>query len=81
MLDTICDTFRDEYAGFPVYGITKNIHTNNLLKITFHEVAAIWQDVKRAPDLKSKFNYIFNSPGWSHDGEDQRAKTLQKDLK
>jgi sterol desaturase/sphingolipid hydroxylase (fatty acid hydroxylase superfamily) len=79
--DRIFGTFRDEDAGFPVYGITKNIHTNNLLKITFHEVAAIWQDVKRAPDLKSKFNYIFNSPGWSHDGEDQRAKTLQKDLK
>jgi hypothetical protein len=36
--------------------------------------------VKRAPDLKSKLNYIFQSPGWSHDGEDQRAKTLQKDL-
>lgn len=80
--DRIFGTFIDEdEKAFPVYGITKNIHTNNLLKITFHEVAAIWQDVKRAPDLKSKLNYIFQSPGWSHDGEDQRAKTLQKNLK
>ncbi len=80
--DRIFGTFFDEdEKAFPVYGITKNIHTNNLLKITFHEVAAIWQDVKRAPDITSKLNYIFQSPGWSHDGEDQRAKTLQKNLK
>lgn len=79
--DRLFGTFRDEDEGFPVYGITKNIHTYNLLKITFHEVQAIIQDVKRAPTLKAKLNYIFNAPGWSHDGEDQRAKTLQKRLK
>lgn len=80
--DRIFGTFKDEDdTAFPVYGITKNIHTNNLLKITFHEVLNIWQDVKRAPRWKDKLNYIFQSPGWSHDGEDQRAKTLQKNLK
>jgi sterol desaturase/sphingolipid hydroxylase (fatty acid hydroxylase superfamily) len=79
--DRIFGTFKEEDSStFPVYGITTNIHTNNLLKITFHEVVNVLNDVKRAPDLKSKLNYIFQSPGWSHDGEDQRAKTLQKDL-
>jgi sterol desaturase/sphingolipid hydroxylase (fatty acid hydroxylase superfamily) len=79
--DRIFGTFKEEdSSAFPVYGITTNIHTNNLLKITFHEVVNVLNDVKRAPNLKSKLNYIFQSPGWSHDGEDQRAKTLQKDL-
>lgn len=79
--DRIFGTFKDEDdKSFPVYGITKNIHTNNLLKITFHEVMSLWKDIKCAPNLKSKLNYIFQSPGWSHDGEDNRAKTLQKNL-
>lgn len=79
--DRIFGTFRDEDEGFPIYGITTNIKTNNLLKITFHEVGSIIQDVKKAPTFKDKLNYLFQSPGWSHDGEDQRAKTLQKNLK
>ena len=64
-----------------VYGITTNIETNNLFKIAFHELANIINDVKNAPNWKAKLNYIFNSPGWSHTGKDQRAKTLQKELK
>lgn len=80
--DRLFGTFTDEdNSAFPVYGITKNINTNNLLKITFHEVQNIIDDIKRASSLKDKINYVFQSPGWSHDGEDQRAKTLQKKLK
>ncbi len=78
--DRIFGTFRNEDEGFPIYGITTNIKTNNVLKITFHEVIDLAKDVKRAPKFSDKLNYIFQSPGWSHDGIDQRAKTLQKDL-
>jgi sterol desaturase/sphingolipid hydroxylase (fatty acid hydroxylase superfamily) len=79
--DRLFGTFKEEDDNaFPVYGITTNIHTYNLLKITFHEVQNIWRDVRRAPTLSAKLNYIFNSPGWSHDGKDQRAKTLQREL-
>ncbi len=63
-----------------VYGITTNIETYNLITIAFHELGNIIKDVKNAPNLKAKLNYIFNSPGWSHNGKDQRAKTLQKEL-
>ncbi|HMX59088.1 MAG TPA: sterol desaturase family protein [Chitinophagales bacterium] len=80
--DRIFGTFKEEdKTAFPVYGITTNIHTFNLLKITFHEVQNIWKDVQQAPTIKDKLNYIFQSPGWSHNGKDQRAKTLQKNLK
>ena len=65
----------------PNFGITKNIDTYNPFKITAHEWKNIWFDVKRAETFKDKFYYIFNAPGWSHDGEDHRAKTLQKNLK
>ena len=80
--DRMFGTFMEEDKNaLPVYGITTNINTNNLLKITFHEVINIVKDVKNAPTIKDKLNYIFQSPGWSHNGEDQRAKTLQKNLK
>lgn len=64
----------------PVYGITKNIHTYNLFKIASHEYIDIWRDVQRAPGLMNKLKYIFMPPGWSHDGPDQRAKTLRQQL-
>ncbi len=80
--DRLFGTFKSEDDKIPcVYGITKNIHTYNLFKIAFHELGSIIKDVQQAPDLKSKLNYIFNAPGWSHNGEDQRARTLQKHLK
>jgi sterol desaturase/sphingolipid hydroxylase (fatty acid hydroxylase superfamily) len=79
--DRLLGTFTQEEEQEPcVYGITKNIHTYNLFKITFHELQAIIKDVQNAPNLKSKIQYIFNAPGWSHTGDDQRAKTLQKKL-
>ncbi len=80
--DRLFGTFKKEEDKNPcIYGITKNIETFNLYKIAFHELIAIIKDVKKAPDLKSKFHYIFNAPGWSHTGIDLRTKTLRKNLK
>ncbi len=78
--DKLLGTFKAEDAEQPVYGITKNIDSYNLFYIAFHEWKNMWSDVRKAPTLKDKWNYIFKSPGWSHNGEDQRAKTLQKNL-
>jgi sterol desaturase/sphingolipid hydroxylase (fatty acid hydroxylase superfamily) len=79
--DKLFGTFREEDEEKPVYGITKNIQSYNLFEIAFHEWRNMMRDVRQAPNFKSKLHYLFSSPGWSHDGEDQRAKTLQKNLK
>jgi len=60
-----------------VYGLTKDIHTFNLVKIGFHELVAIARDVRRAPTLRAKLGYIFAPPGWSHDGSTQTAGELR----
>ncbi len=60
------------------YGLTHNIHTRNLFKIASHELIAILKDVIKAPGLGNKLSYIFRSPGWKHDGPDERAKVLKK---
>lgn len=80
--DRIFGTFSEELKDVehPVYGLTVNIATYNPIKVVTHEYAAILKDVKRAKKISDKLNYIFNSPGWSHDGEDNRAKTLRKKM-
>ncbi|WP_255554365.1 MULTISPECIES: sterol desaturase family protein [unclassified Tenacibaculum] len=80
--DRIFGTFSEELKDIehPVYGLTVNIETYNPIKVATHEYSAILKDIKRARKFSDKLNYIFNSPGWTHDGEDKRAKTLRKKM-
>lgn len=79
--DRLFGTFQEELdEDKPKYGITTNINTYNLFKIASHEFIAVWHDVKRAPKFSDKLKYMFMPPGWSHDGPDQRARTLRKQL-
>lgn len=59
------------------YGLTQNITSLNPVYVATHEYAAIMRDVARAGNLKDKLGYLFLAPGWSHDGEDKRSKTLR----
>jgi sterol desaturase/sphingolipid hydroxylase (fatty acid hydroxylase superfamily) len=76
--DRLFGTFSPEtLSDPPVYGLTKNIHTFNPLKVLFHEYAALWRDVNRASGWRDRMRYLLLAPGWSHDGEDRRARTLR----
>jgi sterol desaturase/sphingolipid hydroxylase (fatty acid hydroxylase superfamily) len=80
--DRLFGTFSEEKDdNKPVYGLTTNINTFNIGTVATHEYQAIWQDVKRAKKWSDKLKYIFYAPGWSHDGEDRRAKTLRQQAK
>ena len=79
--DRIFGTFSEELdSEKPIYGLTNNIETYRFPEVIIHEYAAIWRDVKRAKRFSDKLKYIFYPPGWSHDGEDLRAKTLRNRL-
>ncbi|MFT5889915.1 MAG: sterol desaturase/sphingolipid hydroxylase (fatty acid hydroxylase superfamily) [Dokdonia sp.] len=47
-----------------IYGLTKNIQTNNPLKINFVEYKNIWADVKKCRSLKDKLRIIFGNLMW-----------------
>jgi sterol desaturase/sphingolipid hydroxylase (fatty acid hydroxylase superfamily) len=80
--DRLFGTFEPEDKNLkPVYGITVNIESHSPLVIATHEYKAIWKDVKRADKWSDKMKYIFNPPGWSHDGPNQTSKHLQNQLK
>ncbi|MCH2023435.1 MAG: sterol desaturase family protein [Saprospiraceae bacterium] len=77
--DRIFGTFKAEDPNEPViYGITKNIETYNPLIIATHEFANIAKDLKKAPSFVDKLKYLFNPPGWSHDGSSLTAEQMRK---
>jgi sterol desaturase/sphingolipid hydroxylase (fatty acid hydroxylase superfamily) len=79
--DRMFGTFAEEdLKEKPIYGITTNITSLNPLVIVSHEYKNIWIDFKRARTFGDKIRYLFLPPGWSHDGTDQRAKTLRNNL-
>ncbi len=79
--DRLFGTFSEELdKEKPVYGLTENINTNNPAIVATHEYASLVKDVWNAPGVLNKLKYIFYAPGWSHDKEDKRAKTLRKKL-
>ncbi|REG23340.1 sterol desaturase/sphingolipid hydroxylase (fatty acid hydroxylase superfamily) [Archangium gephyra] len=61
--DRLFGTFQAEDER-PIYGLTKNIHTYNPLRIAFHEYAAILRDVLRPNPLRVRLGLVFRGPGW-----------------
>lgn len=77
--DRLFGTFHAEDLPEPVkYGLTKQPEKTDTVNIIFHEWQALIADVKKAPGFNNKLKYLFNPPGWSHDGSTQTARVLQK---
>lgn len=80
--DRMFGTFQQELPEDEVvYGLTHQPEDMGPVNIVFHEFKAMTADVKRAPGFKNKLGYLFNPPGWSHDGSTQVAKVMQQELK
>jgi sterol desaturase/sphingolipid hydroxylase (fatty acid hydroxylase superfamily) len=79
--DRLFGTFSAETSEQPpIYGLTTNIETFNVVSVAFHEYAALWRDVCRAKSWTDKLKYVFWAPGWSHDGQDKRARVQRQQL-
>jgi sterol desaturase/sphingolipid hydroxylase (fatty acid hydroxylase superfamily) len=79
--DRLFGTFAAESDEDPVvYGLTHNIRTFQPLRVLLHEYQAVWQDVRRCDRWSDRWRYLLLAPGWSHDGEDQRAAALRRRL-
>lgn len=62
------------------FGLTKNIHTFNPVKIAFHEWQAMWRDARGADSWRESLAYVFQPPGWSPDGATLTARQMQSRL-
>ena len=79
--DRMFGTFQEELPEDEIkYGLTTPPADTGAFNIIFHEFLALSRDVKKAPTFSDKLKYIFNPPGWSHDGSTQIAKEMQEEL-
>jgi sterol desaturase/sphingolipid hydroxylase (fatty acid hydroxylase superfamily) len=78
--DRLFGTFQPEIFT-PTYGLTKNVQTFNPVKIAFFEWMNIAKDVQKSRSIKDVFNYLFQPPGWSHDGSSKTTKELRNEEK
>jgi len=77
--DRLFGTFQKELDEVPVrYGLTKNITKKDPFNLIFHEWIQMWKDVRSVKGLKNKAGYIFNKPGWSHDGSRMTSEQMRK---
>lgn len=74
--DKLFGTFAEENTK-PVYGLTQNLNTFHPFKVIFNEFYKIKNDLKRPVPLSVKLKYLFNPPGWSHDGSSQTSEELK----
>lgn len=72
--DKLFGTFQREEEKV-VYGLTKNINSNNPIIINFIEFKNIWQDVKRCRNWKDRFRIIFGGLTWRPKYFDTKKKT------
>ncbi len=61
--DKLFGTFQREEEKV-IYGLTKNINTNNPITINFIEYQNIWKDVKKCRNWKDRFRIIFGDLRW-----------------
>ncbi|WP_298896031.1 sterol desaturase family protein [uncultured Psychroserpens sp.] len=86
--DKLFGTFQPELEDEKVvYGLVKNIHTYNPIKIAFVEWIHMFKDAfSGRKSLKNRILYLLKPPGWKHDGtgkisEDLRNEWLTKHTK
>jgi sterol desaturase/sphingolipid hydroxylase (fatty acid hydroxylase superfamily) len=77
--DRMFGTFVEELPeDAPRYGIVRNIGTYNPVKVAFHEWVGMFKDATQ-PGLTAteRLNYLFQRPGWSHDGSRDTSETIK----
>ncbi len=77
--DKMFGTFQSEDPHVPLrYGLTTPLAQRNIGHTVFHEWKAIAKDLRRNIDWKTKLKYLFNPPGWSHDGSTKTSNQLRE---
>ena len=79
--DKIFGTFEPEDPKVPVkFGIYPKMPDDGPVTTLLYEWRKIAKDL-RQPNLtiKDRFNYIFNSPGWRHDGKGKTVSDYQRE--
>jgi sterol desaturase/sphingolipid hydroxylase (fatty acid hydroxylase superfamily) len=61
--DRLFGTFQPEIQR-PTYGLTTPVNTYNILRLQFHEYAAILRDLRSARAWRERLGFVLGPPGW-----------------
>jgi sterol desaturase/sphingolipid hydroxylase (fatty acid hydroxylase superfamily) len=80
--DRLFGTFVPELDEEPVrYGLVKNLGTHNPVRIAYHELASLVKDATQPGlSLSERLRYVFDRPGYSHDGSRRTAPMIKADF-
>ncbi|PQJ74542.1 sterol desaturase family protein [Polaribacter gangjinensis] len=77
--DRMFGTFEPEIEK-PVYGLVKNIHTYNPVKVAFKEWIQMFKDAFTSKTtFVNRLKYLVKPPGWKHDGTGILSTDLRKE--
>jgi sterol desaturase/sphingolipid hydroxylase (fatty acid hydroxylase superfamily) len=71
--DKLFGTFEEERER-PVYGLTRNIHSFNPVRIATHEWLDIADDVANAEGWRERCGYLLRGPGWAYERRALRTR-------
>ena len=78
--DFLFGTFAKETVKVK-YGLTKNINTNNPVKIVFLDWKNLYYDIRNSQSITEAFQYILKPPGWKpsfHSGEELNSNEVNR---
>jgi sterol desaturase/sphingolipid hydroxylase (fatty acid hydroxylase superfamily) len=55
------------------FGITREVNTSSFTDVHFGEFLVLWRDLRSARNFSEFTGYLFRSPGWRPEGEQQTA--------
>ncbi|MEQ1702671.1 MAG: sterol desaturase family protein, partial [Ilumatobacteraceae bacterium] len=65
--DRLFGTFEREDPAEPVvYGLTKNVESYSLWKVSTHEYADMFRDVARSTNWRDRLGFVLRTPGWAY---------------
>ncbi len=71
--DRLLGTHAEEHE-IPTYGVLSPVDAGSLRDVQCSPWVALWKDLRRAPTWTARMRYLFDAPGWSHDGPDRRVR-------
>jgi sterol desaturase/sphingolipid hydroxylase (fatty acid hydroxylase superfamily) len=64
--DKLFGTYRQEDEKV-IYGLTKNIGSDNIFHVAFHEFVSLARDLAAAKNLREVYHLVLDYPGWKYD--------------
>ncbi|WP_372364452.1 sterol desaturase family protein [Candidatus Uabimicrobium sp. HlEnr_7] len=79
--DYLFRTFQHERKeDNPVYGLTNDVDSENLLVSQTDEFVELWKDIKSTNNIVHKLKYLLMPPGWNHIDGGITAKDIREKI-